>query len=54
MVGFARAGLGQEVVWAKVRELSGVARVLVKGTARYQLFSLLPHFVEADESLSSM
>ena len=28
VVGFARAGLGLEVVWAGVRELSGVARVL--------------------------
>ena len=51
MVGFTRAGLGLEVVWAKVRELSGVARVLVKGTARYQLLSLFAHFVEADSSM---
>ena len=32
MVGFARAGLGLEVVWAGVRELSGVARVLPGGS----------------------
>ena len=30
MVGFARAGLGLEVVWAGVRELSGVARVFAR------------------------